>query len=400
MLRAQTPPALTTLIVLTAFSTLSLNMFLPSLANIAADLNADYGTVNLAVAGYLAVTAVVQLIAGPVSDRVGRRPVLIGCIALFVTASALCAMSTNVVAFLVFRMLQAGVVTGYALSLAIVRDTTPQRQAAGLIGYISMAMAIAPMLGPMIGGVMDTLLGWRAIFWFYAIGGTGLILLCWVDLGETRPTAPSGRMGYVDGVRDLLKAPLFWAYSMCGAFSTGAFYIFLTGASLVAKNQFGVSTAQLGFFVGSITSGFMLGGFLSGRWAPHVRPTSMMLAGRLIACTGLTAGILILGLGITSPLFFFGSTIFVGLGNGITMPSTNAAALSVRPGATGSAAGVNGALNVSSGAVLTFITGAVLPDHDPGMTLLVLMLGSSVCALIAVLLAIWLNRGLGRRVEV
>ena len=115
---ALTPPRLITLILLTALSTLSLNMFLPSLANIAEALGTDYASVSLAIGGYLAVTAVIQLIAGPLSDRIGRRPVLLGALALFALASAGCALATRSEVFLAFRMLQGGVIAGYALSLA------------------------------------------------------------------------------------------------------------------------------------------------------------------------------------------------------------------------------------------------------------------------------------------
>ena len=231
MPRSKTPPALATLIFLTAFSTLSLNMFLPSLANIAADLEASYATVSLALAGYLAITAVIQLIVGPLSDRIGRRPVLLVALLVFTGASVICALATDIRIFLAFRMLQGGIIAGYALSLAIIRDTTSERKAAGLIGYISMAMAIAPMLGPMLGGVLDTAFGWRANFWFYAVSGLVLFAICWFDLGETRPAEPGADGANPGRMRDLLRAPLFWAFSFCSAFSTGAFYIFLTGCA-------------------------------------------------------------------------------------------------------------------------------------------------------------------------
>ena len=176
------PPTLFTLILLTAFSTLTLNMFLPSLANIAADLDTSYAKVSLAVAGYLAVTAVIQLIVGPLSDRIGRRPVLLGAIVIFTFASLGSALTTNIWVFLAFRVFQGGMIAGYALSLAIVRDTDSERKAVGLIGYISMAMAVAPMLGPMLGGVLDTAFGWRANFYFYAGAGLLLLAICWIDL--------------------------------------------------------------------------------------------------------------------------------------------------------------------------------------------------------------------------
>ncbi|WP_317960762.1 MFS transporter [Phaeobacter inhibens] len=184
MSRLRTPPHLITLILLTGFSPLSLNMFLPSLANIAVDLETDYGTVAWAVSGYLTVTAIIQLIIGPMSDRIGRRPVLLGVLLAFVFASLGCVSAQNIEAFLLCRMLQGGIIGGYALSLAIVRDTRSEREAVSLIGYIGMTMAIAPMVGPMLGGLLDTFLGWRSIFAFYAASGFGLLILCWLDLGD------------------------------------------------------------------------------------------------------------------------------------------------------------------------------------------------------------------------
>ncbi|MEL7471307.1 MAG: multidrug effflux MFS transporter [Pseudomonadota bacterium] len=382
---ATTPPRLITLILLTAFSTLTLNMFLPSLASIATDLQADYALVSLAVGLYLGVTAVVQLAVGTLSDRIGRRPVLLGAISLFMVASVICALAQDVWTFLIFRMLQGGMIAGYAMSLAIVRDTNEERKAASLIGYISMAMAVAPMLGPMLGGLLDTVFGWRANFWFYAASGLMLLVVCWVDLGETHDTSRAHGVNRWDETRALLGAGRFWGFSLCTAFSTGAFYIFLAGAPLVAMATFGVSTATLGVFIGSITAGFMTGGFIAGRLAPRFEPTTMMIAGRVIACTGLACGLVLVLLGTVTPLTYFGSTIFVGLGNGITMPSSNAGAVSVRPKLAGTAAGFNGALTVASGAVLTTLTGVLMGGESGAATLLGLMLMASFLGLLAAL---------------
>jgi len=182
----RTPPHLLTLILLTGFSPLSLNMFMPSLANIADDLLTDYATVSLSISGYLAITAVIQLIIGPLSDRIGRRPVLLAAVFVFTCASVGCILAQDIRTFLFFRMLQGGMTAGYTLSMAIVRDTRSERQAASLIGYIGMSMAIAPMLGPVLGGLLDTAFGWRANFVFYAVSGFILFAFCWFDLGETK----------------------------------------------------------------------------------------------------------------------------------------------------------------------------------------------------------------------
>ena len=386
MSKFRTPPSLATLILLTAFSTLTLNMFLPSLANIADDLNSDYGLVSLAVALYLAVTAVMQLIVGPLSDRLGRRPVLMGAIVLFALASVMCALAQDVWTFLAFRMLQGGMIAGYALSLAIVRDTHDERSSAGLIGYISMAMAIAPMLGPMLGGVLDTAFGWRANFWFYAVSGLVLFVLCWVDLGETHDPEKSASENAKKEFFELLAALRFWAFALCAAFSTSAFYVFLAGAPLVAANEFSVSTAMLGVFIGSITVGFIVGSYVAARLASRVNLTTMMIAGRLITCGGLFVGLVLLSLGLLSPLTYFGSTIFVGLGNGITLPSCNAGALSVRPNLAGTAAGLSGAATVAMGAVLTTLSGFLLSEEGGAFMLLFLMLLTSLAGLAC---AIW-----------
>ena len=375
---AMAAPRLLTLVLLTGLSTLSLNMFLPSLPSIAGSLGSDYATVSLAVAGYLATTAIVQLVAGPLSDRYGRRPVLLVALCIFIFAAAMCALAETIWMFLAFRMLQGAIISGYALSLAIVRDTTGERQAASLIGYISMAMALAPMLGPILGGLIDAAFGWRANFWFYAIAGAALLFLCLVDLGETRVASKDAAATGIGRASDLLSEGRFWGYAVCSAFSTGAFYVFLTGAPLVARVNFGTPPEELGVYLGSITAGFMAGGYLSGRMATSFRPTTMMLAGRVAACLGLAAGLALTGFGILSPFTFFGSTILVGLGNGLTMPSSNAGALSVRPDLAGTAAGVNGALIVALGALLTSAAGAVMEMSPTPQALLATMLALSL----------------------
>lgn len=378
---ATTPPRLSTLILLTAVAILTLNMFLPALANMAAAFGTDYATASLAIGGYLAVTAVVQLIAGPLSDRIGRRPVALGALGIFTVASIGCALAQSIEVFLAFRVMQAAVISCFAMSMAVVRDTTGEQQAAGVISYITMAMAVAPMLGPVLGGVLDTLLGWRANFWFYAAAGVAVWLLAWADLGETRAEkAPGQKQG---GYLALLTTPRFWGFALCTMSSTGAFYAFIAGAPLVAAETFGISTAALGVFIGSITAGFMTGSFLSSRLTRRFEITTMMLLGRVVACGGLAAGLAVVLSGQLDIWTYFGATIFVGLGNGLTMPSANAGILSVRPDLAGTAAGVNGALTVAGGAVITSVTAALLGRFDPPSTLIAIMLASSLVGLFA-----------------
>ena len=395
MRKASSPPALATLILMTATSTVTLNMIVPSLANIAFDLDADYALVSLALGGYLTVTAAVQLGVGPLADRIGRRPVLLAAIVIFTLASLGCAAAQTVWMLLAFRMLQAAVVSGYVLSLAIVRDTAEEAEAARLLGRIGMVMALTPMLGPMLGSVLDAAFGWRMVFLLYAAAGAGLFCLAWSDLGETlRPSADGGH----DGKRltALLREPVFWCYALCTAFSTGAFYIFLAGAPLVATLVFGIGTAELGVFVGSITAGFMTGSWLASRLVARHPPATVMLMGRSLACLGPLLGLAVIAMGHLTPALFFGCTIFVGLGNGMTTPNSNAGAMSVQPRLAGSAAGITGALTVSGGALMTTLTGLALSGEPSPMLLLGLMLLASFIGLLAAAAAIRLNKGMAR----
>ena len=387
MRSATSPPHLYTLILLTAFSPLTLNMFLPSLANIADELETDYAVVSLAVAGYLAVTAVIQLIAGPLSDRYGRRPILLGALGCFTLASIGCATASDIWTFLGCRVLQGGMIAGSTLSFAIVRDTTGEQKTAGLISYINMSMAVAPLLGPMLGGVFDTLFGWRANFYFYVMGGLALLVLCWFDLGETHDPKQSDQSRNAEHFTVLLREARFWGYALCTAFSIGAFYVFLAGAPLVAQTVFKVSTATLGVLIGSITAGFMVGSFLSGWLAPKLSLTTMMLIGRSLACSGLLFGLLMLFTDHLSLVIYFGSTAFVGLGNGITIPSSSAGAMSVRPELAGTAAGFSGALIVAGGSVLTTLTGFLLNDANVAYMLMTIMFLVSAAGLSSALWA-------------
>jgi Bcr/CflA subfamily drug resistance transporter len=374
-----------TLVLLAGLAVASLNLFVPSLGNIAADFDVDYALVSLSVAGYLGVTAVLQLVMGPLSDRFGRRPVMLAALGVFVIASLGCMLAPDAVTFLSFRMLQAVIISGWALSMAVIRDTSPEREAASLIGYVAMAMALGPMLAPMLGGVLDELFGWRSSFLVFAGFGAFLFALCWVDLGETNRARSETFSEQFRSYPELFRSGRFWGYALCMMFSTGAFYVFLAGAPLVAEKILSLSPGMLGVAMGTITGGFLLGSYLSGRCARYHAPATMMIAGRLVASAGLLVGLILFLAGVVHPLSLFGATVFAGLGNGLTMPSANAGAMSVRPELAGTASGLAGALTVGGGAALTFIIAAILTEESGAFQLLGTMLLSSLMALAAAL---------------
>lgn len=389
---ARTPPSTATLILLMGCSVLSLNMFVPSLVNIAVEFDADYGLVSLSIAGYLAVTAVLQLVFGPLSDRFGRRPVLIAALICFAAASVGCLLAETVWTFLAFRMLQGAIIAGSVLSRVIVRDTSGPQQAAARLGYLAMGMAIAPMLGPMVGGLLDEAFGWRASFLVYAAMGVVLLALVWWDLAETNLKPTETLWLQIRSYPDLLKALRFWAYAGCLAFSIGAFFAFIAGAPLVAAQQFGISAGALGVYIGSITCGFFFGSYVSKRLAGRFELETMMIAGRIVACSGLSAGLLSFLAGAEHHLFLFGATIFVGIGNGVSSPSSDSGLMSVRPDLAGTAAGLGGALVVGCGAVMTWISGTMVAGSAGAIGLLGLMLLTSFLGLLCALAAHVLSR--------
>ncbi|MCR9256911.1 MAG: multidrug effflux MFS transporter [Alphaproteobacteria bacterium] len=384
-LAATTPPRLITLICFTALSTLSLNMFLPSLSTMADEFEVDYGLMTLAVAGYLGVTAVLMLVVGPLSDRFGRRPVMLWALAVFTIASLVCAMTESIGAFLAARVFQGAMISGWAISSAVVRDTTPPKEAASKLGYIAMAMAVAPMLGPLAGGLLDELFGWRATF--LTLTGLGVLcfVLAWIDLGETNNNRSDTMAAQIRRYPGLLRAREFWGYAVCMAFSVGAFYSFLAGAPLVAVGMLGLSPAELGFYMGTVTAGFSFGAFLSGRYAARFRLTTMMIAGRLVSLVGLSSALLLFLLGHGDVLILFGGTLFVGIGNGLTLPSSNAGSLSVRPKLAGSASGLAGAVTLGIGSLLSTLSGTAVAGSPDPMVLLSILIACVVIGLLAAL---------------
>ena len=180
-----TPPHIVTLVLIAGIGAMNMSAFLPSLPAMTQFFRTDYGVMQLSVSLYLAMTALLQLFIGPVSDRFGRRPVILTCLGVFIVATFGCLLSSSIEVFLFWRMAQAAVAAGLVLSRAIVRDMVPQNEAASKIGYVTMGMALVPMVAPMIGGALDQAFGWQATFWFLALTGAAVAALVFFDLGET-----------------------------------------------------------------------------------------------------------------------------------------------------------------------------------------------------------------------
>lgn len=385
----RTHPHLATLVLLTALSVLTLNMFLPALPAMREAFGVSEAVMGRSISLYMLAAAVLQVLLGPLSDRLGRRPVILGLLALYAVASALCLVAENITLFLIARTGQAVAVGGSVLASAVVRDMYDGRQAAAKLSLVASAMAIAPMLAPMLGGVLETAFGWRSVFVTYAVLGVGLFLWSLRDLGETHAPGPSRSLN----VGALLRERLFWAYVGVQALGVGAFYMFLTGAPFVAADVFGLEPAQIGIALGSTTVGFMLGAGLSARLVERIEPMRLILVGRVLPIFAVGAAVLYYKAGGVSVAPLFLSTVVAGLGNGLSLANANAGALSVRPDLAGSASGVGGAIALGLGAVLSWFTTAVLGGGATPEGLLLLILAALSLALAAALAAAAWERG-------
>ncbi|QBY01047.1 Bcr/CflA family efflux MFS transporter [Rhodophyticola sp. CCM32] len=383
-----TPPHIFTLIMLTGIGALSMNLFLPSLPNMSLYFGTDYQVMQLSVAGYLGVNAILQLFVGPLSDQYGRRPVLLWGLGIFILASLGCIFSTSIEVFLLFRMIQGAVVVGMVLGRAVVRDMVPQEEAASMIGYITMGMAVAPMIGPVFGGILDQTFGWKSNF--LVLAGLGMLvwLLIWRDLGETAPrNAVSFRAQFAE-YPELLTSRRFWGYCAAAGFAAGAFFAYLGGAPYVGSVVFGLSPAKVGFFFGAPALGYFFGNFISGRFSVRMGINTMILWGCIITTVGVLASLLLFLAGLKTAVVFFGFMTFVGLGNGLVMPNATSGMLSVRPHLAGTASGIGGSIMIGGGAALSALAGTLLTVGEGAFPLIWIMLITSVLALFSILYTI------------
>lgn len=391
----QTPPHILTLILLAGIAALAMNIFLPSLPGMTAYFDTEYRLIQLSVAVYLGVNAVLQLFMGPISDRLGRRPVILGGLAIFLLATLGCIFAGNVWIFLFFRMMQATVVAAMVLSRAVVRDMVPDAQAASMIGYVTMGMAVVPMIGPAIGGLLDQVYGWQASFWALFVLGLAVTALAWADLGETAPLSGHSFRDQVRDYPELFTSPRFWGYAMAAALSSGAFFTYLGGAPFVGSVVFGMSPSELGLFFGAPAVGYFLGNFASGRFSVRIGVNRMVLWGILVNAGGIGANLALFYLGLGSPFSFFGLMTLMGLGNGMAIPNATAGALSVRPNLAGTASGLSGALMIGGGAALSALAGALLKPGTGAFPLLWIMFTTAILSIAAIALVIRRERRLG-----
>ena len=387
------PPHIFTLILLASISALTMNIFLPSLPNIAASLGSSTSILGLSVGIYLASSALLQLIIGPFSDQFGRRPLILWSLIIFCLSTLATVFVTNTAQFLILRIFQAISASCMVLARAIVRDTTESvEQAGSQIAYVTMGMAFVPMIGPAIGGLLDYQYGWTASFWILCLLGSMIFLISYFDVGETLPENSQGFLEQIRTYPSLLRSKRFWAYCLSSAFVSGAFFSYLGGAPFVGNEVFGLSPKDLGIWFGAPAVGYILGNFLSGRFSTKIGLDKMIFFGVIIALTGVSISFMISYLGFGSILSFFGLMSLVGLGNGMSIPNATAAMMSVNPKLAGTAAGLGSAIMIGGGAGLSAIANLILKPGSSELPLIVLMWLSVFSGLCAVNYVIYRNK--------
>ena len=384
-LNRSTPPHILTLILLASISALTMNIFLPSLPNIASELNSSTSILGLSVGIYLASSAVLQLIIGPFSDQFGRRPLILWSLIIFCISTLATVFVTNTAQFLILRIFQAISASCMVLARAIVRDTTESIEKAGSkIAYVTMGMALVPMVGPAIGGLLDYQYGWEASFWLLFILGLVILIISFFDVGETLSDHNQSFLQQISTYPSLLRSKRFWGYCLSSAFVSGAFFSYLGGAPFVGNEVFGLEPKDLGFWFGAPAIGYVLGNFLSGSFSTKIGLDKMIFLGVTTALFGVSISMTISLLDHGSVLSFFGLMTLVGLGNGMSIPNATAAMMSINPKLAGTAAGLGSAIMIGGGAGLSAIANFILIPGSSEIPLIMLMWTSVFCGLCSV----------------
>ena len=358
------------LMAMTAIGPATLNILVPALPGLVARLASDTGTVQLTLSLYLLSLAVAQLLLGPLSDRFGRRPVVLAGLALSVVASLAAIAASSIGALIGARVVQAiGASTGIVVGRAIIRDLYERERAAAMIGLVTTAMVIAPMISPLVGGILDTAFGWEAIFLFIAAFSGVVLLWAVLVLPETRPASMAQAPGMlIQEWRALLGNAKFHGYVLCGALGSAPFFTFLGGGPHVVVTLMGHTSAEFGVWFVVTSLGYMSGNFTSSRLSQRFGIEPMIMAGIVFELIGasLTA-LLVATIPEAGPAIIFLPQLVISFGNGLLLPNAIAGAISVRPQAAGAASGMTGFTQMAVGAASTQVVSIALAGGSSAM---------------------------------
>ncbi|MGB1237577.1 MAG: multidrug effflux MFS transporter [Pseudomonadales bacterium] len=353
-------PHIAILIFLSALGPVALNIFLPSMPNLAHSLGTTHDIAQLTLTLYLAATAIAQLVLGPLSDKYGRRPVILLGVFIYVVASLVCAMAFSIEQLIIGRIFQAaGSCAGIVVTRAIVRDLYDRRKATSLLGYMTMVMAVAPMLSPIVGGYLDQWSSWRASFYLVSVLGALVLIGCLSKLHETNhsPVTDINFGNIFAKYWLLLRERDYQGYVLGTAFGTAVFFSFVAGAPFYATKVLGLAPSEYGFYFVMVSLGYMTGNFLSGRFATVLSSRVMISMANAALMLGIAVLIYFNTVGFDHAANLFIPMALVACSNGLAIPNGMAGALSVKPELAGTASGLAGFVQIATGAVATFVVG-------------------------------------------
>jgi DHA1 family bicyclomycin/chloramphenicol resistance-like MFS transporter len=375
-------PLIALLVAMSGIGSLSLNILVPALPNIAARLETDPANVQLTVSLYLVGLAFSQLLLGPLSDRFGRRPVILGGLILAAIASVFAIFAGTITGLILARVVQAlGASTGQVVGRAIIRDLYDRERAASVLGLVTSAMVVFPMVSPLVGGILDTLFGWESIFVFIAIVSFTVLAWAMAMLPETRPGAAtiSTPDHFLMDLRALVSSPRFVGYALMGALGSAPFYTFLGGGPYVVVTMMDRSSAEYGIWFALSSIGFMAGNFTASRLTMRYGIDRMILAGILVTIAGaLIPAVMCVIDGNLEPVAVFLPQTLISYGNGLLLPTAIAGAVSIRPHVAGTASGITGFTQMAIGAIAVQIAGYAIAGAASPLPMLLLMLGFGV----------------------
>jgi DHA1 family bicyclomycin/chloramphenicol resistance-like MFS transporter len=319
-------------------------------------------TFSVAVLGM----GVATLAYGSLSDRLGRRPVLLSGLMLFLLGSVLSAVAVNVPMLIAGRVVQAlGAGCGITLVRTIARDAYGAERLVKAIAYLTMFYTIGPMISPAAGGLLVDTLGWRAVFGFSVVAAAAITAGVWLVIYETRPAGETGEPGNVlRSYAELLRQPRFLALVLQTGFATGTFLIVATASSTLMKELLNRPATEFGLYFVLLPLGFMTGTMLSSRLGNRAPTETMVLAGSLVCLAAVAVQAALLLSLPPAPLMFFVPGAFVTMSQGIALPYAQAGAMGTIPRLAGTAAGIGVFVQQVLGAVFAQLYG-LIADGTP-----------------------------------
>ncbi len=376
------------LLTLITFSgTLAMHIFVPALPEAARDLGASMGSMQLTMSVYILGLAVGQLAYGPLSDRFGRRPVLMAGLVLYSLAGLAAALVSDVHSLIVARLLQAlGGCAGLVVGRAIVRDTALPQEAARRLALMNLMVAIGPGAAPLVGGALASTLGWRSIFFALALLGVVNLLFSWRLLPESRASAATAKASNLArNYGRLLVSPAFLGYAVGGGCATTSMYAFIGASPFIFAHQLHRPDYEVGIYPALVLAGVWIGSVAATRLIPRLPIDRLAVWANLLSVLASFAFLgAVLSGHLSVPLAIAPMIIF-GMGAGVASPAALTQAISVNPEIIGSASGLYGFSQMGVGAICTALVGT---GTNPALTAAIILVSAGVIGQVAFWIAL------------